>query len=234
MSDEPADAKPIVRLTRWAVGYSEVGRGKHRRHQASQWTIYGVDADGVERVYAQHTTEAEHDAWRATDPLWHEAQRAMFARLLTPKFGPNWWQCAARDVRVAPARVMDHTCPRAGHPEQEVHHGTAYHRHRDLYALRRPGGTRLPSAAARAVRAHPGAGADRPEGRRPHAGRQALRCVHRHPGGRARPGGGEPRGCAATRRCRGRSAAAPARTSPPSRPRSTPARPRTSPSWPRR
>lgn len=53
MTDEPSNLKPIVRLTRWSVGFNEVGR-----------------------VYM------EHEAWPATDPLREEAQRAMFAALL--------------------------------------------------------------------------------------------------------------------------------------------------------
>lgn len=30
----------------------------------------------------EHTTEAEHDVWRATDALWEEARHALFAKLL--------------------------------------------------------------------------------------------------------------------------------------------------------
>ena len=77
-----AEAKPIVRLTRWSVASNDTGRGKRRRTEAVRWTIYGIDAEGIERVYVEHTTEAEHDAWRATDPLWAAAQRASFAKLL--------------------------------------------------------------------------------------------------------------------------------------------------------
>jgi hypothetical protein len=82
MSSEEGNVKPVVRLTRWSVAYSDIGRGKRQRAEASRWTIYGIDAVGVERVYVEHTTKAEHDAWRAADPLWEEAQRALFAKLL--------------------------------------------------------------------------------------------------------------------------------------------------------
>lgn len=69
VAEEAASAKPIVRLTHWSVAYSDTGRGIRRRAEASRWTIYGIDADGVKRIYVEHTAEAEHDAWRASDPF---------------------------------------------------------------------------------------------------------------------------------------------------------------------
>lgn len=71
--------RSIVRITRWSVE----GGSARQEAEVSRWIIYGVDEGGVERVYAEHTTEAEHRAWCATDPLWRQAQQAMFASLLS-------------------------------------------------------------------------------------------------------------------------------------------------------
>lgn len=53
--------------------------------QASRWILNEVDGDGIGRIYAEQTTEAEHRAWCATDPLRRPAQQAMFARLLSSR-----------------------------------------------------------------------------------------------------------------------------------------------------
>lgn len=47
-----------------------------------RWTVYGIDAAGVERVYVEHASEDEHKAWQASDPLWHMAHSAIIRRLL--------------------------------------------------------------------------------------------------------------------------------------------------------
>ncbi len=79
---EPSEDVRIVRLTRWACQGGTTGHGKQERLETTRWTIYGVDAKGVEHVYAEHQTEEEHNAWCETDPLWKEAQRAMICKLL--------------------------------------------------------------------------------------------------------------------------------------------------------
>lgn len=71
----------ILRLTRFSTAYSHQGR-RGSQPECIRWTIYGVDASGVEHVYVEHTSEDEHMAWRAADPLWHEAQTAMIRQLL--------------------------------------------------------------------------------------------------------------------------------------------------------
>lgn len=78
---ESASEQAIVRITSLRIATSEIGRGKNRRME-HRFTVYGVDASGNERVYVEHADEQEHEAWRASDPLWREAQSAMFDRLL--------------------------------------------------------------------------------------------------------------------------------------------------------
>ena len=82
MGSKPTDERPIVRISRLCMTSSVTGRGKRQRAETERWTVYGVDADGVERVYVEHVTGEEHKAWKETDPLWREAQRALLARLL--------------------------------------------------------------------------------------------------------------------------------------------------------
>lgn len=45
-------------------------------------TLYGVDAEGNERVYAYVPSE-QWEGWSKTDPLWSQAQKTMFQRLLS-------------------------------------------------------------------------------------------------------------------------------------------------------
>jgi hypothetical protein len=76
------DKPPIVRITRLEEHVSFGGRGKKFRIDPQRWIVYGVDAEGAERVYVEHTTKENHEAWLGTDPLWREAQRAIMNRLL--------------------------------------------------------------------------------------------------------------------------------------------------------
>ncbi len=50
--------------------------------KGENWTIYGVDAEGNERVYAQVPYE-QFEKWSKTDHLWKQAQSTMFDRLLS-------------------------------------------------------------------------------------------------------------------------------------------------------
>ena len=45
-------------------------------------TIYGVDAEGNEKIYAQVPSEGWEE-WSKTDPLWSQAQKTMFRCLLS-------------------------------------------------------------------------------------------------------------------------------------------------------
>jgi hypothetical protein len=73
---------PIVRVTRWSVMISLPKKGNKKPEKHGDWTIYGVDAEGQEKVYAQIRSE-EWEQWSKTDPLWKEAQSDMFDHLLS-------------------------------------------------------------------------------------------------------------------------------------------------------
>lgn len=81
MKETLGGKQPIIRLTRFSIEASTSGRGKRYRIDPKRWTFYGVDAEGVERVYVEHNTEKEYEAWLETDPLLHEAQGAVTRRL---------------------------------------------------------------------------------------------------------------------------------------------------------
>ena len=81
MKDEQSDKQLIVRISRFSVASTLKGRGRQQREE-QHWTVCGVDTNGVEYIYVEHATEEEHEAWRATDPLWREAQSALIGRLL--------------------------------------------------------------------------------------------------------------------------------------------------------
>lgn len=95
MTDTPSEERPIVRLSRVSVAF-DLPRGRRRKHEPPppgsnrDYIVYGVDADGNEREYARHATEEEHRAWKATDPLWHEAQSAIIGRLLDDPATRDW------------------------------------------------------------------------------------------------------------------------------------------------
>jgi hypothetical protein len=73
---------PIIRLTRWQVETSLPKKSINESPKSENWTIYGVDAQGVERVYARMPND-QFEKWSKTDHLWGRAQSAMFARLLS-------------------------------------------------------------------------------------------------------------------------------------------------------
>jgi general stress protein 26 len=50
--------------------------------KSKDWTMYGVDAEGNERVYAQVPSE-QFEKWSKTDHLWSQAQSTMFDHLLS-------------------------------------------------------------------------------------------------------------------------------------------------------
>lgn len=73
---------PIIRVTRWSVKMSFPKKGIKQHDKHSDTTIYGVDAEGNEKVYAQ-VPSRRWDEWSKTDPLWIQAQSAMFDHLLS-------------------------------------------------------------------------------------------------------------------------------------------------------
>jgi len=73
---------PIIRLTRWQAEMSLPKKASNDPPTEGNWTIFGVDAEGNERVYVQVPSE-QFEKWSKTDPLWSKAQEAMFQRLLS-------------------------------------------------------------------------------------------------------------------------------------------------------
>jgi len=72
---------PIIRVTRWSMKMSFPKKGSKKPEKHGDTTIYGVDAEGKEKVYAQIPSE-HWEEWSKTDPLWNQAQSAMFDYLL--------------------------------------------------------------------------------------------------------------------------------------------------------
>jgi len=71
-----------VRLTRVTTAVTTDGHGNDRQRESVRWTVYGADASGAERIYVEHESDDDHDAWRAVDPLWQAFQQASIRRLL--------------------------------------------------------------------------------------------------------------------------------------------------------
>lgn len=82
MAGDLADEHPVVRISRLELTIDGIERDAQGGGLSRRCTVYGVDAEGQERVYAEHADEDEHNAWLESDPLWREAQRAIFGRLL--------------------------------------------------------------------------------------------------------------------------------------------------------
>jgi hypothetical protein len=73
----------IIRLTRLQVDVSSLNKKTSKEPPKDEnWTIYGVDAEGNERVYAQ-VRSGQFEKWSQTDRLWSQAQSALFDRLLS-------------------------------------------------------------------------------------------------------------------------------------------------------
>ena len=74
---------PIIRLTRFQIQTSMQKEGGKLPPEDTIHTFYGVDAEGNEGVYAQFQSEKQLAKWKKTDPLWRQAQSAIFDRLLS-------------------------------------------------------------------------------------------------------------------------------------------------------
>lgn len=75
----------MVRITRTTSEFWCKGWGYDPSscvYQTRNWRVFGVDEDGVEHIYAQGATEAEHDEWARSDPCWGAIQRAAITKLL--------------------------------------------------------------------------------------------------------------------------------------------------------
>ena len=73
---------PIIRLTRWETTYSLPKKGSKEPKKDGDTTIYGVDKEGKERVYAQVPSE-QWGEFSKTDSMWKTAHSAMIQRLLS-------------------------------------------------------------------------------------------------------------------------------------------------------
>ncbi len=73
---------PIIRLTRWQAEMTLPQKASNDPPADGNWTIFGVDAEGNERVYVQVPSQ-QFEKWSKTDPLWSKAQAAIFQRLLS-------------------------------------------------------------------------------------------------------------------------------------------------------
>jgi hypothetical protein len=72
----------IIRLTRCEEEISfqrKVGKGPPKDEK---YTVFGVDAEGNERIYAQIPSE-RWEEWSKTDSLWKAAHSALIQRLLS-------------------------------------------------------------------------------------------------------------------------------------------------------
>jgi hypothetical protein len=72
----------ILRLTRWSVTYSMPVKGRKDTEKVGDTTIFGVDAQGNERIYAQ-VPSSQWRKWSNTDPLWKQARSVIFTHLLS-------------------------------------------------------------------------------------------------------------------------------------------------------
>ncbi|AQX72744.1 hypothetical protein [Dehalococcoides mccartyi] len=73
---------PIIRVTSWSVEMPFPKKGSKKPEKHGDTTIYGVDAEGNEKIYAQVPSQ-RWEEWSKTDPLWNQAQSAMFDHLLS-------------------------------------------------------------------------------------------------------------------------------------------------------
>jgi hypothetical protein len=74
---------PIIRLTRFQIKIASPKKADKELPKKTIHTFYGVDAKGNERIYAQLQSDEQFKQWSETDPLWRQAQSAMFHRLLS-------------------------------------------------------------------------------------------------------------------------------------------------------
>jgi hypothetical protein len=73
---------PIIRLTRWSTTFSMPKKGSKEPGKDGDTTIYGVDAEGNEKVYAQIPSD-QWEQWSETDSMWKAAHSAMIQHLLS-------------------------------------------------------------------------------------------------------------------------------------------------------
>lgn len=72
----------VIRLTSWQVHVSLPKKRSKGTPEDKNWTLFGVDAQGNEKVYAQIPAK-QWKKWSEADPLWNQAQKAMIQNLLS-------------------------------------------------------------------------------------------------------------------------------------------------------
>ena len=82
MDEVEKQESPIIRLTRCSVKISLPEKRSKVLKKDGDTIVYGVDANGNERVYAQIPSDKWKE-WSKTDLLWKQAQSAMFDHLLS-------------------------------------------------------------------------------------------------------------------------------------------------------
>jgi hypothetical protein len=74
---------PIIRLRRFEIQTDLPKKFGKEPPKETIHTFYGVDAEGNERVYARLQSDEQFKKWSKKDPLWREAQSAIFDHLLS-------------------------------------------------------------------------------------------------------------------------------------------------------
>jgi hypothetical protein len=83
MAKTKEQESPIIRLTRFEIQLHFPKKASKECPKDTIHTFYGVDEEGNERIYAQLQSDAQFKKWSKIDPLWSQAQSAMFDRLLS-------------------------------------------------------------------------------------------------------------------------------------------------------
>ena len=82
MTEQKSNRPDIVRLTHWATTIHVPPRAKKGELSARGYTVYGIDEEGEEHIYAEFDGEEAFHEWMDSDPLAVEARRRMFESLL--------------------------------------------------------------------------------------------------------------------------------------------------------
>ena len=68
-------------MTRFQIQTALPNKAGNESPKETIHTFYGVDAEGNERVYAQLQSDEQFKKWSNKDPLWRQAQFAIFNHL---------------------------------------------------------------------------------------------------------------------------------------------------------
>lgn len=73
---------PVIRITHWSESFTIPKKGEEETQKRGDTTIYGIDVEGNEKVYAQVPSH-QWKEWSEKDPLWKQARSAWFKYLLS-------------------------------------------------------------------------------------------------------------------------------------------------------